>query len=363
MSTSTTTTTESGKPVLTLRPSSENDLLVPPLRYKGSFDKYDKFNISPAIGVEFRKGAIDLKQLLYAENSDELLLDLAVYIAERGVILFRDQKLTPQEHSLLVQKLSSLPRGKTAEEADLHIHPMTHSNPDIGDHFVKIYSSLNTVYKGHKRERTQRGTGLFHSDLNYEKRPADISALQMTKVPQDGGGDTIFGSGYHAYDKVTPVFAQFLEKLTAHSDWISNLKLFDKQTGDHYREKRGSKENQGSVVESDHPLVRTNPITGWKSIYYSVIHNKYINELDFDESATVMQFMERLLTENQEYLIRLRWEENDIAIWDNRSTFHSATIDYEGYREGYRVTALGEFPYLDPNSVSRKQYLDSLKKK
>lgn len=355
------------RPTLKLTPAIDDHLArtlkQKPLRYKGSFDSYNHFEISPYIGTEFPKGSISLRDLLKAPNSDELLKDLAVLIAERGVILFRDQDLTPDEHSLLVKKLSTLPLGQKPEDALLHIHPMTHSNPEYGDHFVKIYSKLNEVYKGDKRGITQRTTGLFHSDLNYERRPALLSALRMTVVPEDGAGGTVFGSGYHAYSRLTPTFARFLENLTAHSDWTTNLKLFDSKTGDHYREVRGA-ENVGAQVVSDHPVVRTNPITGWKSLYYSVIHNRYINELDYDESLAVMQFIERSLTENHEYLIKIRWQKNDIAIWDNRSTFHSATMDYDGqssYREGFRVTTLGEIPYLDPASISIKEYEEALK--
>ena len=45
-----------------------------------------------------------------------------------------------------------------------------------------------------------------------------------------------------------------------------------------------------------------------------------------------------------------------LAIWDNRSVLHSATYDYDGLgdRFGNRVVGLGERPYLDPESTSRR---------
>lgn len=48
-----------------------------------------------------------------------------------------------------------------------------------------------------------------------------------------------------------------------------------------------------------------------------------------------------------------------LAIWDNRSAFHSATFDYEGLGErfGNRAVGIGEVPYLDPNSESRTEAL------
>lgn len=54
----------------------------------------------------------------------------------------------------------------------------------------------------------------------------------------------------------------------------------------------------------------------------------------------------------------LTWGSN-IAIWDNRSAFHSATFDYEGLgdRAGNRVVGIGEKPYFDQNSKSKAEAL------
>ena len=56
--------------------------------------------------------------------------------------------------------------------------------------------------------------------------------------------------------------------------------------------------------------------------------------------------------------VRNRWaNQNDLAIWDNRSVYHTATYDYHGARTGQRAVSLGERPYLDPQSVSRREAL------
>jgi hypothetical protein len=46
-----------------------------------------------------------------------------------------------------------------------------------------------------------------------------------------------------------------------------------------------------------------------------------------------------------------------LAIWDNRSVYHAATFDYNEKRTGQRAVGLGEKPYLDPASVSRREAL------
>lgn len=44
-------------------------------------------------------------------------------------------------------------------------------------------------------------------------------------------------------------------------------------------------------------------------------------------------------------------------MWDNRSVYHAATIDYQGARVGYSTRSLGERPYFDPQSSSRRDAL------
>lgn len=63
----------------------------------------------------------------------------------------------------------------------------------------------------------------------------------------------------------------------------------------------------------------------------------------------------QLLTQNHDAQVRFKWRKNDLAIWDNRSTSHCATYDYAAARAGDRVCSVGEKPYLDPNSKSRKE--------
>jgi alpha-ketoglutarate-dependent taurine dioxygenase len=123
-----------------------------------------------------------------------------------------------------------------------------------------------------------------------------------------------------------------------------------------------------------HPVIRTNPVTGWKGLFVNRGFTKRINELTKPESDEVLEFLWDHISsvswrtmagcgfqadrQNHDLQVRFRWEENSLAIWDNRSTFHSATQDLdEVTRTGTRSVSLGEKPYLDPNSVSRREAL------
>lgn len=114
------------------------------------------------------------------------------------------------------------------------------------------------------------------------------------------------------------------------------------------------------AFEAVHPLVRTNPVTGWKSLYAIGHHLKQINDLTFEEGKSMEDWFTRLLLENHDLQVRNRWQNvNDLAIWDNRCTYHAATPDHSGFghRTGHRAVSVGERAYLDPQSKSRKEAL------
>lgn len=81
-------------------------------------------------------------------------------------------------------------------------------------------------------------------------------------------------------------------------------------------------------------------------------------ELSAVESAALLDLLFETVTANHDLQVRFRWEENNLAIWDNRSTFHSATDDLDDkVREGTRSVSVGEKPYFDPKSSSRRAAL------
>ena len=164
---------------------------------------------------------------------------------------------------------------------------------------------------------------------------------------------------YEAYDRLSPAYATFLEGLTAtHSatwfhDVAAKLKI-SVRTG-----VRGHPDNSGPGLTTVHPVIRTNPVTGWKGIFVNRGFTTRINELSPDESEGVLEYLYRLVTDNHDLQVRFKWNKNDVAIWANSSTVHNATPDYEGRRVGDRIVSIGEHPFFDPKSVSRRAALDA----
>ena len=95
----------------------------------------------------------------------------------------------------------------------------------------------------------------------------------------------------------------------------------------------------------EHPVIRTHPDTGRKSIYVNVAFTKSINGMEKEESDELLSYLysrARL----PEYQCRFRWEKNSIAFWDNRSCQHYAASDYwPEVRSVERVTIVGDPPF------------------
>lgn len=330
-----------------------------PLKLSGALDKFESLDVTPVIGTEFSD--VNLVDWLNAPNSDELIRDLAIIISQRGVVFFRAQDgLDNDLQGQLIQRLGEL-SGKP-KESSLHIHPISNTNfqHNADDKISVISNDLATkVFCDRKVPLEKRQQSIkkgWHSDITFEPVPADYAALRMTSLPTNGG-DTLWASGYELYDRFSPKYQKFLDTLTAE---CSQPMFVDKAREGKvtlYTAPRGNPANIGDELSTTHPVVRTNPVTGWKTLFGVGHHVQRIHDLTERESEQLLKEFLRMITENHDLQVRFRWNnKNDIAIWDNRSTIHCATYDYDGQgtRTGQRSVGIGERPYLDPNSVSRK---------
>lgn len=323
-----------------------------PLVPRGILDaRFDFDELTPAIGREYPTIRI-VEDLLGATDSHELLRDLAITISQRGVVFFRKQySLTNEKQKELILRLGEVSGRPTS--STLHINPIIRDKTNFAatDDQISVISSTQRRQSNRKDESTY-----WHSDNMYETCTPDYTCLRLSKTPSTGG-DTLWASGYDMYDRFSKPYQKFLEGLTATFAGDGILKAVEAGKVKLYDKPRGSPENVGLV--NVHPVVRTNPVTGWKSIYAlgGFPTCKGVNELDEEESK---QLLDRFLgiVHNHELQVRFRWlNPNDFAIWDNRSVFHTATMDYTGERYGYRVVGIGEKPFFDPKSISKAEAL------
>ncbi|KAF8938709.1 hypothetical protein BGZ58_000315 [Dissophora ornata] len=279
-----------------------------------------RIDYTPKIGTELH--GIKLTQL-----TEQQAEELAALVAERGVVFFRDQEdLDAKEHVKL-----------GARWGPLHVHPLVphdQENPEV----IVLDSRLSPS----NRYNTNNS---WHSDVSFEPAPASFSILKFDEIPE-AGGDTIWANGYQVYDDLSQPIKTLLEGLTAtHTSDI--FRIFQANTG---------RKTFGKLNDSEHPIVRTNPVTGWKSIYANSVFTREINNISIAESKWILEYLNDLVSKRLEYQVRFHWEKHSVAIWDNRSTFHTGVPDFKPYhRRGLRVTVSGEIPFYDPNSGTQAQ--------
>ncbi|KAI9353487.1 putative TfdA family taurine dioxygenase, partial [Obelidium mucronatum] len=332
-------------------------LKIQPLKRNHTLDAFKNFKVQPHIGTEFEKGTIQIRDILASPNSQELLQDLAVLVSERGVVFLRDQDLTFEEQNHFADLLGKA-GGKPATSG-LHSHPISDTDEfggqknvissDVEKKYIDVYR-----YKGSELHSVS-----WHSDITFEPVPSDYAVLKLQDVPPEGG-DTLWASAYEVYERLSPAYRQFLEGLTATHSGEGFNKLQAAGVAKINPGPRGAPEDVGTELVAVHPVIRTNPVTGWKGVFANKGFTQRINELSKDESDTVLQYLFDLVVQNHDLQVRYHWNKNDVAIWDNRVTFHTATTDFDAAafpRYGERATSLGEKPYLDPNSASRREAL------
>ncbi|EJD08433.1 taurine catabolism dioxygenase [Fomitiporia mediterranea MF3/22] len=338
---------------------TDKQLKCEPLVYSGSLDEFKSFDVTTIIGREFPD--VQLSNLLKSPDSERLIKDLAITISQRGVVFFRNQDLDLEQQKELVDKIGRL--AGRPETSGLHVHPLYNSPDntpldDTGkmDRHVYVISSKtqDKLYATMAHRMSVRPTSeLWHSDITFENVPSDYSCLKITKTPTTGG-DTLWASGCEVYDRMSPSVREFLTTLTAtHAQPV--FKRSAAAVGCEIVSPRGSPDNSGDAFEVSHPVVRTNPVTGWRSIYAVGLHCRDIDGLTKHESDRIKEYFDYMITHHHDLQVRFRWNPNDIAIWDNRSVFHSGTPDLVGEREGRRTTSVGERPYFDPASMTRRE--------
>lgn len=272
-----------------------------------------------------------------SELDDTQKNELALLLATRVVVFFRDQ------HDLDIEKQLDLGRywGR------LHRHATTSLPKGYKDNLTEVHviwaDENKTPYTAFP------ATYLWHSDVTYEKQPPSYTSLKVLKGPSSGG-DTLWISGYALYDSLSPGLQKYLEGLKAtHS--AQEQAADARRSGHHVRRE---------PIITEHPLVRTHPVTGHKALFVNPGFTRTIVGIPKGESDAILKYLFNLIATSQEATVRFKWNEGDVALWDNRVSVHTATYGfYPERRHGVRVTTHGEVPYYDEKGTSQQAAYDA----
>lgn len=128
--------------------------------------------------------------------------------------------------------------------------------------------------------------------------------------------DTLWASGYEIYDRISDPYQKFLESLTVTFEQPAFRRVAEQSGFQLHEGPRGAPENVGRELKAIHPVVRTNPVTGWKSIFPVGGHVKHINGVTEDESKHLLKWFLDLVYQGHDLQVRFKWKNaNDIGMF------------------------------------------------
>ena len=270
--------------------------------------------LSSALGAQI--DGVDLTQPL----NDQQRTAIEQALLEHQVIFFKNQSITPQQQARFA-----------ANFGDLHIHPIYPNVPEQPEVLV-LDTAVTDV----------RDNAVWHTDVTFLPTPAMGAVLSAKQLPAFGG-DTLWASGIAAFEGLSKPLQVLLDGLTATHDFTKSFPLerFGSTPEDLARWEQTRKNNP----PLSHPVIRTHPVSERKSLFVNEGFTTKINELSEAESEAILKLLFAHAT-RPEYTIRWRWQENDVAFWDNRVTQHYAVDDYRPNRRVmHRATIFGDAPF------------------
>nr|WP_171406764.1 taurine dioxygenase [Acinetobacter guerrae] len=274
--------------------------------------------IKPSIGAIIT--GIDLNHL-----GEQQTTEIQQALLQHHVIFFRQQQMQPQAQAALARSFGSL-----------HIHPIYPSMEGTPE--VLILDSW---------QQDLRDNELWHTDVTFSQTPPLGCVLQAIKIPATGG-DTLWSSGIAAFAALDTDLQHKLAGLTATHDIRKSFPIERFATNGVEREKLQQTFKRNPPVV--HPVVRTHPVTGQPILFVSEGFTTRINELNEHESNELLEFLFWHSTQ-EKFHLRWKWQEGDVAIWDNRCTQHKALFDYgDAHRIMHRATINGDMPYYQQAS-------------
>jgi taurine dioxygenase len=182
----------------------------------------------------------------------------------------------------------------------------------------------------------------FHSDMCYLEIPCKAALLHALAIPPEGG-NTVFASMVAAHDSLPA-------ELKAHLEGRLAMNSYEPGYGASNVQARISLDPAAAHTDTTrsfaHPVFRTHPATGRKSIYVNRLMTEYIVGLPRAESdALLTQVFDH--QEQVQFQYEHHWQVGDVLIWDNRCTLHARRdFDHRHLRKLRRVTVKGEKPFL-----------------
>jgi taurine dioxygenase len=242
---------------------------------------------------------------------------------EYGVIVLRDQTITPEQQIALSRNFGTLEVNFHAKRFGILGNP-------------EIYAVSNIVEQG-EPIGTRRAGETWHTDMSYAKHPAKVTMLYAVEVPVLHGlalGDTAFANTAVAWDALPEPMRDEIQDLKGIFDFRGRK-----------RSSPVSAEDIARYPPVEHPIVRAHPRTGRKSLYVAREDCTGIVGKDKRAAQALIEALADHIV-RPAFVYQHHWRVGDVVVWDNCTVQHRAVQDYDlpQRRLMWRTTVKGEAP-------------------
>jgi alpha-ketoglutarate-dependent taurine dioxygenase len=271
---------------------------------------------STYIGAEIE--GVDLSKSL----SDEVVQEIRQALLKWKVVFFRGQNL---DHAGQVEFTSRFGEVTFA-------HPLGEPEPVPG--FPQLKPVDRKLYE---RQYGFRTGGPWHTDVTAAINPPAASVLRAVNVPSVGG-DTQWTNLVAAYEGLSAPLRTLADTLKAEHRFNAG--------GYQPKDSKFDERISTNPLASIHPVVRVHPETGERALFVNPGFVSRIVNVSPQESKLLLELFFNQITKPA-YTTRFRWNNGDIAFWDNQVTAHLAPQDLDELdidRLLYRTTITGDVP-------------------
>lgn len=255
---------------------------------------------------------------------------LTLLLEDHRLLVLRDQHLMHSEQVALARALGE----------PTPAHPVIPGHPDHPEILEQ---------DGAKGGRNAR----WHTDVTFIPAPPAASVLVGDVTPATGG-DTMWADTRTAYERLTPPLQQLVGQLEA-VHRISPLAYWGEPFDSALNRADAQQllDDSAAVPPVIHPVVRVHPTTGRPNLFVNPGFTTHIVGWSRIESDGLLRMLYEHMTQ-PEFVLRHRWRDGDVVIWDNRATMHYAVDDYGiAERRVRRVTIRGPLP-VGPTGVESR---------
>jgi len=245
------------------------------------------------------------------------------------VVVFREQQLSSQRHIEFSSRFGEL---------EIHI-----VEKYLLPGFPEILLISNIRNKAGEHIGLADAGFTWHTDTSYRRRPSRCSLLYAKEVPQRDGeplGDTVFANTIAAYEALSDSMKRRIDGLKAIHRYSERRRVADSPRP------KLTAEQLAETPDIAHPIVRTHPYTGRKSLYVTAGECVGIEGMAEDEAVDLIAELDAHCV-RPEFLYRHKWQVGDLLIWDNATSMHLAICDYAlpQRRLMHRTTVIGTVPF------------------